>query len=123
MTPRVCVVPRRGRAILAFRHPLAGAQLVKGRIEPGEGVAAAARRELREEAGLRARRIIRRGHIPDLGWHMVEACVGPVPECWSHFCEDDGGLLFDFFWHRPGADDTGFHPVFRRALREVRRWP
>lgn len=40
--------------ILAFEPPLAGLQLVKGTIEPGETSAAAALRELREESGLHA---------------------------------------------------------------------
>lgn len=40
--------------ILAFRHPLAGSQLVKGTIEQGEKYDEAAIRELYEEAGLTA---------------------------------------------------------------------
>jgi len=38
--------------IMAFRHPSAGIQLVKGTIEPGERPANAALRELREESGI-----------------------------------------------------------------------
>uniref|UniRef100_UPI00124C1F65 NUDIX domain-containing protein n=1 Tax=Acinetobacter ursingii TaxID=108980 RepID=UPI00124C1F65 len=38
--------------ILAFRHPLAGIQLVKGSIEPNETYDYAAIRELFEESGL-----------------------------------------------------------------------
>jgi 8-oxo-dGTP pyrophosphatase MutT (NUDIX family) len=40
------------RQILAFEHPRAGVQLVKGYIEPGETVRAAALRELAEESGI-----------------------------------------------------------------------
>ena len=38
--------------ILAFADPQAGHQFVKGTLEPSESAAAAARRELREEAGI-----------------------------------------------------------------------
>jgi ADP-ribose pyrophosphatase YjhB (NUDIX family) len=40
--------------ILAFDHPQAGHQFVKGTTEPGESAAAAARRDLREQAGITA---------------------------------------------------------------------
>lgn len=40
--------------VLAFEHPLAGFQLVKGSIEQDESPAAAAVRELLEESGLKA---------------------------------------------------------------------
>ena len=49
-----CPVVLRAREtleILAFEHPLAGLQLVKGSVEPGESTALAAVRELMEEAG------------------------------------------------------------------------
>ena len=50
------VVLRRGQTleILAFEHPLAGLQLVKGSVEPGEPTDVAAVRELFEEAGITA---------------------------------------------------------------------
>jgi 8-oxo-dGTP pyrophosphatase MutT (NUDIX family) len=41
-----------GVEILAFRHPKAGCQLVKGTIEPAESVRRAAERELQEESGI-----------------------------------------------------------------------
>jgi 8-oxo-dGTP pyrophosphatase MutT (NUDIX family) len=43
--------------VLAFEHPLAGFQLVKGTIEGGETPQQAAVRELREEAGFEARAV------------------------------------------------------------------
>ncbi len=57
MTPtKACPIVLRGPAtalkVLAFRHPIAGIQLVKGSIEPGERVDAAVVRELLEEAGV-----------------------------------------------------------------------
>lgn len=52
-----CPVVLRGREtleILAFEHPLAGFQLVKGSVEPGESTDLAAVRELKEEAGIQS---------------------------------------------------------------------
>lgn len=52
-----CPVVLRGREtleILAFEHPLAGLQLVKGSVEPGEPTDLAAIRELKEEAGIQS---------------------------------------------------------------------
>ena len=43
--------------ILAFCHPLAGHQFVKGTVEAGETPAAAALRELYKEAGITAQAI------------------------------------------------------------------
>ena len=54
---KACAVVLRDRGvleILAFEHPLAGLQLVKGSVEPGESSGAAAVRELMEEAGIQA---------------------------------------------------------------------
>ena len=44
--------------ILAFRHPIAGCQLVKGTIEAGESAAAAALRELFEESGVTSAAVV-----------------------------------------------------------------
>ena len=51
-TEKVCPYVLRGAGdrleVLAFRHPLAGCQLVKGSLEPGERVVVGALRELAE---------------------------------------------------------------------------
>ena len=88
--------------ILAFEHPKAGLQLVKGRIEPGENARAAALRELAEEAGIADTAIARtwapgipaQGHI----WSL-QLCTFTQSRTWTHFCCDDGGHDFKFFWH------------------------
>ena len=113
--------------ILAFEHPQAGRQLVKGRIEPGENARAAALRELAEEAG-----IADVGIATDLGtWHSghhgqvwsLQLCTfkTKLPETWTHYCSDDGGHEFKFFWHdvteRPGDN---WKPQYRRALEAIR---
>jgi 8-oxo-dGTP pyrophosphatase MutT (NUDIX family) len=113
--------------ILAFEHPKAGRQLVKGRIEPGENPRAAALRELEEEAGIADVAI-----ATDLGtWHSghngqvwsLQLCTfkKQLPETWTHYCPDDGGHEFRFFWHDVNREpDEGWKPQYRRALQAIR---
>lgn len=115
------------RQILAFEHPDAGLQLVKGTIEPGEDARDAALRELAEEAGISNIAIAR-----DLGtWHSgyndhvwsLQLCtyVPDLPEGWVHHCRDDGGHDLRFFWHNVSEDaGNAWHPQFRRALAAIR---
>jgi 8-oxo-dGTP pyrophosphatase MutT (NUDIX family) len=128
MIEKVCPVLLRhkGRAleVLAFRHPLAGLQLVKGTREPGESVASGALREMREEAGVAADdpRVLctTNGMAADQIWHFVLVSKGDLPDGWSFYCPDDGGHLFEFFWwnlwEAPGAE---WHPIFERALDTI----
>ncbi len=126
MTIKVCPIVLRlrgGVEVLAFRHPAAGLQLVKGTVEPGEAVEQAARRELEEEAGIRGARVTGSFGVREIGgdsWHLLRVQTPDLPESWVHRCADDGGHDFAFFWHRladaPGDD---WHPVFREALRLV----
>ncbi|MCK0166311.1 NUDIX domain-containing protein [Jannaschia sp. S6380] len=123
---KVCPVVLRGNAILAFCHPRAGCQLVKGTPEPGEIPPETALRELREESGIAtgARGTLPPASIgtPAVVWHFVLVRTPPLPPQWSHWCEDDGGHLFRFFWHpltrQPGP---AWHPVHRQALTRIRR--
>ena len=122
------VVLRAGETleILAFEHPLAGLQLVKGSVEPGESTALAAVRELMEEAGIQSTarrdlgewRSIATGHT----WAFHECDVAQdLPETWVHFAEDDGGHEFRFFWHPLMSDPSErWHQVFRDALSFLR---
>jgi 8-oxo-dGTP pyrophosphatase MutT (NUDIX family) len=127
---KVCPVVFRDasmRQILAFEHPLAGLQLVKGRVEPGETLRAAALRELQEESGLEDAGIAQdlgtlesghRGHV----WSL-QLCTFPrrLPESWTHHCADDGGHEFRFFWHdvhQPAGER--WRPQYRRALAVIR---
>jgi 8-oxo-dGTP pyrophosphatase MutT (NUDIX family) len=112
--------------ILAFRHPHAGLQLVKGTIDVGESAKDAALRELAEESGLQEATFTR-----DLGtwasgyegqtWHFQEVqCCATAPESWEHFTQDGGGNLFHFFWHPLRlAPSPEWHPVYRAALTEL----
>ena len=128
---KVCPVVLRGSArgvdILAFEHPLAGRQLVKGTIEPGEDVAAAALRELAEESGIATASVSRMLGVWSSGferqvWAFVE-CVPELslPDTWAHDAPDDGGHTFGFFWHplHEPADPACWHLVFREALQQI----
>ena len=115
------------RQILAFEHPTSGRQLVKGHIEPGENACVAALRELAEEAGIDDLAI-----ATDLGtWHSghkghiwsLQLCTfkSQLPETWTHYCADDGGHEFKFFWHDVDSDaDAAWRPEYQRALQAIR---
>lgn len=132
-TDKVCPVllRQRGQAqqILAFRHPLAGYQLIKGTLEPDEQPDKGVLRELAEESGIeRARVVTAIGeldiHLAAQHWHIFLCRPdAPLPEEWSFFTTDGGGLIFDFFWHplEVGPDEN-WHPVFQTALAFIRRW-
>lgn len=114
---------------LAFRHPLAGIQVVKGSIKPGEPYADAAVRELAEESGVKAATATQ-----DLGtWasgfqHQVwsfQRCEapGPLPATWTFETADDGGRVFDFFWHPLHRDlPSPCHWLFQAAWRRIGAW-
>jgi len=125
---KVCpVVLRRNGSrteVLAFEHPLAGPQLVKGTIEAGETVEEAALRELAEESGIEAAKVVRALGIWPSGfkgqiWAFVECNPDQVlPESWVHHAPDDGGHAFRFFWHPllEAPSPGHWHAVFRGAL-------
>jgi 8-oxo-dGTP pyrophosphatase MutT (NUDIX family) len=112
--------------VLAFEHPLAGFQLVKGTIEGGETPQQAAVRELREEAGFEARA------VEDLGewdsgymgqiWSLqLCAPLAALPEHWIHHALDDGGHDFRFFWHPLSREPAaGWHEVYVRVLERLK---
>ncbi|UXL36409.1 MULTISPECIES: NUDIX domain-containing protein [Pseudomonas] len=112
--------------ILAFEHPLAGLQLVKGSVDPGESTDLAAVRELIEEAGIQstARRDLGEWHSIVTGhtWAFHECHVAQdLPDTWVHFAEDDGGHEFRFFWHPLMSEPSErWHQVFRDALSFLR---
>jgi len=105
-------------------HPVAGFQLVKGTIEAGEPIEAAAIRELTEESGISAAAVVRSLGIWQSGfqgqvWEFIECKPAmPLAESWAHKTQDDGGHLFEFFWHplHAAANPTNWHALFRGAL-------
>jgi 8-oxo-dGTP pyrophosphatase MutT (NUDIX family) len=109
MTPtKACPVVLRNDGplqTLAFQHPLAGNQLVKGTIEPGEQPREAALRELKEESGLCASGVAVAlgiwvpGYQGQVWSFHLCSVPGELPDRWVHHTEDGGGLAFNFFWH------------------------
>ncbi|MEZ4714465.1 MAG: NUDIX domain-containing protein [Caldilineaceae bacterium] len=131
-TPKVCPVVLRPlqngqMQILAFRHPLAGSQIIKGTLEPGEQPTAGALRELAEESGVDHALVVRKlgeRSFDDIEqhWHifLCEA-TRPLPASWSHFTTDGGGHTFQFFWHDLTSEpDDSWHPIFKTALSFIR---
>ena len=114
------------RDLLAFEHPLAGKQLVKGGVEPGETDLAAAVRELREESGLvatSARTLVTFDvELPPQTWAAVICEVETIPEGWTFHCPDDGGHDFRFFWQPlDEAPNEEWGPTFRQAFGHIRQ--
>lgn len=121
-----------GLDLLAFRHPLAGLQIVKGGIQPGENAHDAALHELAEESGIACATVAAHwghwhsGHEGQV-WAMLRCQpTHALPEYWWHHTNDDGGHVFAFFWqplvrHRqPIALQEGeWHPLFIRAIGHI----
>lgn len=109
--------------ILVFRHPLAGIQIVKGTVEPNESLEEAALRELYEEAGIRQSTIQKYygTHQPSIGgpiWHIYLCKTNEeLADRWVHYCADDGGLDFEFFWHPISVKPTNeWHDIFKELM-------
>jgi 8-oxo-dGTP pyrophosphatase MutT (NUDIX family) len=115
-----------GFDVLAFRHPLAGCQLVKGSVEHHESIEAAAERELHEEAGIVGRAVASLGELwhetAGQSWHFVLMDVSSeLSETWAHQAPDDGGHTFECFWHPLDARDTlDWHALYTPALAHLR---
>jgi 8-oxo-dGTP pyrophosphatase MutT (NUDIX family) len=114
------------KEVLAFHHPSAGCQLVKGTIELPESIPDAAERELLEESGLVGTASDYIGALqmndPEQEWHFVVCRVGPLPDAWTHRTCDGGGLDFEFFWYPLDHElDDNWHPIFKRALVFISR--
>ncbi|WP_282609432.1 NUDIX domain-containing protein [Pelagibius sp. Alg239-R121] len=135
---KACPVVLRGSTknpeILAFEHPLAGRQIVKGTVKAVESPVAAAVRELAEESGVVA---VESPLLLGQSGEIVEGQVWwfflcPIPDLvdsWSFRTTDDGGHEFRFFWHPLGDGPVGdWHPPFVRALAFIEEammlgWP
>ena len=115
-------------AVLAFKHPLAGHQLAKGTIEPGETSEDAALRELAEESGISDAVAVRSLGTWSSGfegqvWQFIQCKPrGLLPASWFHQVTDDGGHAFEFFWHPLSESEspTLWHAVYRAALMFIR---
>lgn len=124
---KACPVPLRSRAarveILVFEHPLAGLQLVKGSIEPGETPEGAAVREMQEEAGIPLQAVRPLGIIeaaPGQFWALTLcASTAPLPDQWVHRAPDDGGHDFSFFWQTLPVGPEPWGNPYRRILERI----
>ncbi|GAA5629573.1 hypothetical protein Acal02_00166 [Acinetobacter calcoaceticus] len=118
---------KHGLEILAFRHPLAGIQLVKGTIEQEEKYDEAAIRELFEEAGSIAEpnpkfigNFKLKSNQQDWYFYLCEVSAD-LAETWIHHCQDDGGLDFEFFWFPLNQKpNESWHESFQEALAFLR---
>ena len=113
--------------VLAFIHPLAGNQLVKGTIESKECLEQACIRELKEESGITANPAMALGtwdskyQNQKWGFYLMESREH-LPDSWDHFTEDDGGHLFHFFWQPiHGELSNNWHPLFIGAVNFLRK--
>ncbi|MNR80097.1 hypothetical protein D3C72_108130 [compost metagenome] len=81
--------------ILVFKHPIAGIHSYLGLHHPSE---------------------------QGPNWHVfICHTTETLKERWTHFCNDDGGLEFNFFWHplfeSPSAE---WHPLFQELLAFIK---
>lgn len=125
-TQKACpVLSRQGPAaleFLAFIHPEAGKQFVKGTIEEDENPLAAAERELHEESGIVATSTLQFIGSTQIGccyqyWHFFHYPTFDLPDIWEHKTADDHGHTFKFFWHpAKKALSADWHAVFHEAF-------
>lgn len=121
--PIVFRTSQNGLEVLAFTHPLAGKQFVKGTIENGETARQAAERELREESGLIVHSSMIFLGTQEIGiegvpWHFFAYHSLSLPDAWLHATEDDFGHSFAFFWHSIHVPlDRDWHPIFHEAFK------
>lgn len=102
-----------GRQLLVFEHvdhPSAGIQVPAGTVEPGEALEVAARREVREEAGLElpaTGRFIGRFEYPRMDRqelhlrHVFHFPVSGITDSWLHCVSgqgEDKGLVLRYYW-------------------------
>jgi 8-oxo-dGTP pyrophosphatase MutT (NUDIX family) len=125
MVSKVLAYIVRGDELLVFRHrdyPEAGLQVPAGTIEQGECSRSAVLREVYEESGLEAVRIVRllgrylhnaapyRDEVHDRHVYHLQP-TEPLESTWLHYEHhpSDGGppIAFQFFWMR--LDDPGLH--------------
>ena len=115
------------RQILVFRHPSAGIQIVKGTLETGEEPTDAALRELAEESGIKSITLAEskgRWLVEESQqlWHFFRCSTEEkLKDEWDFFTLDDGGMIYSFFWFDlDKIPDNEWHPVFQKALVQIR---
>lgn len=115
-----------GPEIMAFRHPQAGRQIIKGVMEDGDVPREVALRELKSDSGLSPS-----AQPVDLGkskgieqgeaWHFFACPVASLPDEWNYICAADNDQEYAFFWQKLDEfiDDSEWNPGIIRAFRFV----
>ena len=112
--------------LLAFKHPDAGNQLVKGNIDMGEHLDAACIRELKEESGIQAQFVKQLGiWEPGFKNQIWGICLmhyeGVLPDKWDFDTHDDGGHIFSFFWQPlDGRLNDDWNDLYTRAFHYIK---
>ena len=112
--------------LLAFQHPIAGKQIVKGTIEPGENIESACERELIEESGLKIKSDFYLGSwnsgYKNQVWGFCKMqMTETVPDQWIYHTDDGGGLEFMFFWQSLDTKlSREWHPLFVGAIDYIK---
>ena len=114
-----------GLQFLAFSHPEAGNQIVKGTIEDGESAAQAAMRELKKASDVSPQ-----GHPHDLGksdgvvrgesWHFMVCRTSPLAHEWNFETAGDNSQTLSFFWQSFDSFlEDGWEASIIRAIRYI----
>ena len=112
--------------LLAFVHPKAGNQLVKGNIQKDEQLESACIRELAEESGIQAQVVKHLGiWEPDFKNQIWGFCLmhyeGILPDTWEFETKDDGGHIFSFFWQPLNSPlNDNWNEVYQRAFQYIK---
>ena len=112
--------------LLAFKHPNAGNQLVKGNIKKDEPLEQACIRELEEESGIQAQVVKQLGvwepNYKDQIWGFCLMHYEDIlPDRWDFETSDDGGLVFSFFWQPlDGPPGENWSEVYRSAFQYIK---
>lgn len=112
--------------LLAFKHPEAGNQLVKGNIKKDEHLEHACLRELAEESGIQAQ-VVKHLGIWEAGFkkQVWGFCLmhyeDILPDTWEFDTKDDGGHIFSFFWQPLNSPlDDNWNEVYTRAFQYIK---
>lgn len=116
--------------LCVFAHPLAGWQLPKGTVEPGEAPELAVVREVEEETGLTGARVV----APLGAWIQVGSEVqrwfgflveppADAPDRWDHVARgspDEDGVVFALRWTPLASAVDALPPAFHELVLRAR---
>lgn len=127
---RACPVVLRNKnnqlELLAFKHPSGRSQLAKGKIEKNETLENACIRELEEESGVQAQVVRQLGtwdaNFKNQVWGFCLVHYDNIlPDTWDHKTNDDGGLVFSFFWQPlNGPLDDSWNELYTNAFHYIK---